>query len=77
MMMYRDEREGRSPMNRRMYMEAKSTKDKASQLRELEKYMQELTQDMVEMVEDASPEEKQLLSKRIAALGTKIGQLDD
>ena len=61
-----------------MYMEAKEThQDKAAQMRELEKYMQELTQDMVEMVEDASPEEKQLLSKRIAALGTKIGQLDD
>lgn len=39
MMMERDEREGRSPMNRKMYMEAKNTKDKASQLRELEKYM--------------------------------------
>jgi hypothetical protein len=34
-----DEREGRSHHNRRMYMEAKSTKDKATQLRELEKYM--------------------------------------
>jgi hypothetical protein len=29
-MMERDEREGRSPMNRKMYMEAKGTKDKAS-----------------------------------------------
>jgi hypothetical protein len=35
----RDEREGRSPQNRRMYMEAKYTKDKATQLRELEKYL--------------------------------------
>lgn len=75
---FADGREGRSPRSRRMYMEAKEThQDKAAQMRELEKYMQELTQDMVEMVEDASPEEKQLLSKRIAALGTKIGQLDD
>jgi len=38
-MYQRDEREGRSPQNRRMYMEAKGTKDKATQLRELEKYM--------------------------------------
>ena len=75
MMMHRDEREGRSPMNRRMYMEAKSTKDKASQLRELEKYMQELTSDMVEMIQDSSSEEKQYLEKKISALASKIGQM--
>lgn len=71
----RDEREGRSPQNRRMYMEAKHTKDKATQLRELEKYMQELTSDMVEMIQDASPEEKQYLEKKISALASKIGQM--
>lgn len=71
----RDQREGRSPQNRRMYMEAKGTKDKATQLRELEKYMQELTSDMVEMIQDASPEEKQYLEKKISALATKIGQM--
>ena len=71
----RDEREGRSPQNRRMYMEAKYTKDKATQLRELEKYMQELTSDMVEMIQDASPEEKQYLEKKISALASKIGQM--
>jgi hypothetical protein len=39
-----DYREGRSPKNRRMYMEAKEThQDKVTQMRELEKYMQELT----------------------------------
>lgn len=74
-MMYRDEREGRSPQNRRMYMEAKGTKDKATQLRELEKYMQELTSDMVEMIQDSSPEEKQYLEKKISALASKIGQM--
>ena len=71
----RDEREGRSPQNRRMYMEAKHTKDKATQLRELEKYMQELTSDMVEMIQDSSPEEKQYLEKKISALASKIGQM--
>ena len=74
MMMERDEREGRSPMNRRMYMEAKSSKDKATQLRELEKYMQELTSDMVEMIQDASSEEMQYLETKISALASKIGQ---
>lgn len=72
-MMMRDIREGRSPQSRKTYMESKEMhKDKASQLQELEKYAQELTADLVEMVEGASPEEKQLLSNRIAALATKI-----
>lgn len=75
---FRDYREGRSPRSRRMYMEAKEThQDKASQMRELEKYMQELTQDVVEMVEGASPEEKQYLSKRVSALANKLAQLND
>ena len=72
----RDEREGRSPMSRRMYMEAKHmNKDKATQLRELEKYMQELSQDITDMIADASPEEKQYLEKKITALASKIGQM--
>ena len=58
-----------------MYMDEKHTKDKATQLRELEKYMQELTGDMVEMIQDASPEEKQYLEKKISALASKIGQM--
>ena len=74
--MGRDEREGRSPMSRRMYMEAKHNgRDKAAQLRELEKYMQELSQDITEMIADASPEEKQYLEKKITALASKIGQM--
>lgn len=71
----RDEREGHSPQSRRMYMEAKGSKDKATQLRELEKYMQELTSDIVEMIQDSSPEEKQYLEKKITALASKIGQM--
>ena len=69
----RDHREGRSPLSRKNYMESKEMhKDKASQMHELEKYVQELTQDLMEMVEDASPEEKQALSNKIATLATKI-----
>jgi hypothetical protein len=37
--------------------------------------MQELSQDVVEMIEDASLEEKQYLEKKISALATKIGQM--
>lgn len=74
--MYRDEREGRSYNSRRMYMEAKEMKqDKATQLRELEKYMQELSQDITEMIADASSEEKQYLEKKMTALASKIGAM--
>lgn len=74
--MMRDMREGRSPMSRKMYMEAKEMRrDKAAQLRELEKYMQELSQDITEMIADASVEEKQYLEKKITALASKIGQM--
>lgn len=72
---FRDHREGRSPHSRRMYMEAKEThQDKTSQMRELEKYMQELTQDMVEMIEGATAEERQFLSKKISVLANKVAQ---
>ena len=75
--MMRDEREGRSPMSRKSYMETKEMhQDKNVKLKELEKYMQELSTDMVEMIQGASPEEKQLLEKRISALATKIGQVN-
>lgn len=71
-----DEYNGHSYKNRKMYMEAKEMhKDKALQLRELEKYMQELTSDIVDMIQDASTEEKQYLEKKITALATKIGQM--
>ena len=74
-MAFSDGREGRSPRSRRMYMEAKEThQDKATQMRELEKYMQELAQDVTEMIQDASPEERQYLSKKISALATKLSQ---
>ena len=69
----RDYREGRSPLSRRNYMESKELhKDKAFQTQELEKYMRELSDDLTEMVENSSPEEKQLLSKKLSTLATKI-----
>ena len=72
----RSEHEGKSPLSRKMYLEAKHmNKDKATQLRELEKYMQELSQDVVDMIADASPEEKQYLEKKITALASKVGQM--
>lgn len=74
---FQDGREGRSHRSRRMYMEAKETRqEKSIQMKELEKYTQELTQDILEMIEDASPEEKSYLSKKIAALSTKVQNLN-
>ena len=70
----RSEYEGKSPHSRQLYIEARHmNKDKATQLRELEKYMQELSQDVVDMIADASPEEKQYLEKKITALASKVG----
>ena len=69
----RDYREGRSPMTRKTYIERKMHGGaKEAQMHELEKYMQELTSDITEMIEGASMEEKQLLQKKISALATKI-----
>jgi hypothetical protein len=71
----RDKREGRSYMSRKTYMEAKEMhQPKTTQMKELEKYLQELSTDIVEMIQDASPEEKAFLEKKIMALATKINQ---
>ena len=41
-------------------------------MQELEKYMHELTEDLTEMIEGASAEEKQMLQRKISALASKI-----
>ena len=72
----RDYREGRSPRSRRMYMEAKELhQGKEAKMKELEQYMQELTQDITEMIEDASPEEKQMLYKKMSTLAAKLNNV--
>ena len=69
-------KEGRSAHVRKAYMEAKERhEDKAAQLRELERYMQELTNDIIDMITDTSPEEKQYLEKKMTTLAAKIGQM--
>lgn len=76
-MVMRDQREGQSPMSRRRYMEAKEMKhDKTTQLQELERYMKELSSDVIEMIEDASAEEKKYLANRISSLAQKISKLE-
>ena len=75
--MPRDYREGRSGRNRRTYIETKETKDnspesKQMKMRELEKYMNELSSDITEMIGDASPEEKNLLKNKLQTLSQKF-----
>ncbi len=72
-MMTRDPREGRAALRRRTYMEGKQLhKDKNSQLRELEAYLQELSGDITEMIKDASPEERATLRQKMSTLADKI-----
>lgn len=69
----RDSREGRSPIYRKMYMEGKEkhhTQDE--QMKELEKYMQELSKDITEMINSATPEEKAILRQKMTNLANKI-----
>lgn len=71
---YESEHEGHSEEVRKLYMEKKHAEHPKEELmKELEKYVHELTEDIVEMIEDATAEEKQFLSKKIATLATKIG----
>lgn len=70
----KDPKEGRSPMYRAMYMTSKEINgaDSSKHMKELEDYVQELTEDIMEMIEGASPEEKQILRQKISTLSTKI-----
>lgn len=69
---------GVSHIQRHAYMEAKQKHNgKAKQLQELERYMKDLTSDLMEMIEDSSPEEKQYLGNRLSTLATKIIKLDE
>lgn len=69
----RDYREGKSGEYRKMYMESKEKhKDKAVKMQELEKYMHELSNDMTEMITEASPEEKQIMKNKLTTLAGKI-----
>lgn len=69
----RDPREGRSYMSRRMYMESKEMgKDKLGAIQDLDHYMMELSEDITEMIENSSLEEKQLLQKKLTMLAQKI-----
>lgn len=70
---HHDYREGKSPAMRKTYMESKELKQsKEHQMKELEKYMKELTDDILEMIADASQEEKVMLSQKLTTLAGSI-----
>ena len=69
----RDFREGRSGMMRRTYMESKELhQGKEKKIQELEDYVKELGEDITEMIQDASPEEKQILAQKLSTLADKV-----
>ena len=63
---------GHSGESRRAYLEGKANKDKNKLIQELDVYVKDLTQDIMEMIADASPEEKQILQQKMSLLATKI-----
>ena len=74
----RDRREGRSGQSRRGYMETKekhsdnTPEGKQAKMKSLEAYMKELSEDISEMIEGASNEEKTMLRSKVQALAQKI-----
>lgn len=74
----RDSREGRAGEMRRGYMEAKEThadntpESKQVKMRELEKYMRSLSDDLTEAIDGASNEEKSMLKTKLQTLVQKI-----
>lgn len=69
----RDYREGRSGITRRHYMESRELgHGKEKKMKELENYIKELSEDITEMIEGASQEEKQILSQKLSILASKV-----
>ena len=61
-------------MPRRNYMEGEEMHQNPDvQMQELKKYMQELSEDITEMIQDASPDEKLLLKQKLTSLTQKLG----
>ena len=73
-----DAKEGRMEHLKRSYMEARemnkgnSAEEKHKRLKELENYVNELHDDILGMIADASPEEKSVLKTKLNTLANKI-----
>ena len=57
---------GRSYYSRRMYMENRKIGDDQKSMKELEHYMKDLADDITEMIEKSTLEEKQVLSNKLS-----------
>lgn len=69
----REEHTGKSHWQRAAYMKArKAHTDKTVHMKELEKYIADLNTDLSEMISGASPEEKQLLQRKLTMLANKV-----
>ena len=76
--MMRDSREGKAGAYRKAYMESKelhkgnTQQDKEAKMKDLDTYMKELGEDVLELVHDMTPEEKTLLKTKMTTLVTKL-----
>lgn len=69
----RDRREGKSPVQRKNYMESKELHhDTNKNMKELDKYLQELCEDILEMVSGMTPQEKQATERKLTTLAQTI-----
>ena len=74
----RDSREGKAGAYRKAYMETKelhkgnTQQDKEAKMKDLDTYMKELGEDVLELVHDMTPEEKTLLKTKMTTLVTKL-----
>lgn len=68
----RDAREGNSPLTRKHYMEIKNSDDKIAKAKELELYIKELGEDITDMLNNATTEEKTLVKQKLTTLVNKM-----
>ena len=74
----RDYREGRSGISRKTYMQTRAVHgsntadDKQAKMKDLEKYISDMTEDVTEMMADASNEEKAMLKSKLQLLWQKM-----
>lgn len=68
-----DEKDGNSWLYRRNYMEDKELKrPEKESMQDLEDYAQTLTDDILELIQEATPREKEILKQKISTLASKI-----
>lgn len=68
----RDIREGRAGITRRTYMEIKDDMTDTEKMQELDTYLHDLTDDIVEMIDDMDANSKEVIKGKINQLAAKI-----